>query len=751
MSILQGVVFITFDINTKETEFIRNDNITDYDTNTTNIYVQSKYKKSDGETVYLSADEITNYNFSLFTIKPLTNKVNEINGAITNELIEQVRGGVVKFVIPKSCTNRSGIVKCELHINKEKEMIASTRFILDVQQSLVTKFNDSLLDDKDFPVLQQLILDIQKTNNINDNIVSKTTTFSSYEINSLLNDKVDKGNVSLKDINKNNFKLDQTYLSEELLQQIAGTAAINTTVADRSVTTEKIAVDAVTAEETNFLRLIRTNYVDESRLTQGYVKSDGTITLPTTETNVYTSDFIEVNEGATYATNMTWQSGYYDKDKTFVSLITLNNISDTKKYFTVPTGVKYVRVAGLVTTDKKPMMNDGEYILDYVSYDEVTLSIKDESLKKYICDMIKSILLPLSANNTSFFDEKCLNLFDTTNTVISDGYINSTDGTVISNTKAKVTDFIEVSEGEYYIGNAAWDGATYDAQKNFVESRKFNSLYQVPAGVKYIRASTGIDNYNNKIVYLIKTNEDGYVPDGIMEVKLRFKNDKYASDIVDNIINIINNKLSVTSELSGLKWNCLGDSITYGECAANAQYHKIIGDKNNMTVRNYGISGTRITNGDNAMYLRYADMDNDADIITVFGGTNDYSNQVPLGTINDTTADTFYGALNILCEGLIKKYLGKKIGFITPIHRYTSGDITGKTHPITEYVDAIKNVCAKWSIPCLDLYSNGGFTPEVAEFKVAYTGSESPGDGLHPNAKGHALLAPKIESWLKSM
>ena len=196
MSVLQGVIFITFDINTKETEFIRNDNITDYDTNTTNIYVQSKYKKSDGETVYLSSSEIANYGFTLYTMKPLTNEVNEINGAITNELIEQVRGGVIKFVIPKACTNRHGVVKCELHINKEKEMIASTRFILDVKQSLVTKFNDSLLDDEDFPVLQQLILDIQKTNNINDSNRSKITTFSSDKIENIRENLISKINNS---------------------------------------------------------------------------------------------------------------------------------------------------------------------------------------------------------------------------------------------------------------------------------------------------------------------------------------------------------------------------------------------------------------------------------------------------------------------------------------------------------------------------------------------------------------------------
>ena len=209
MSVLQGVVFITFDINTKETEFIRNDNITDYDTNTTNIYVQSKYKKSDGETVYLSSSEIANYGFTLYTMKPLTNEVNEINGAITNELIEQVRGGVIKFAIPKACTNRHGVVKCELHINKKKERIASTRFILDVKQSLVTEFDDSLLEDSDFPVLQQLIKNVQKANYIDDEIVSQITTYSSNKIEQENND------IKTDMLNKINNQFYQTLISHK--------------------------------------------------------------------------------------------------------------------------------------------------------------------------------------------------------------------------------------------------------------------------------------------------------------------------------------------------------------------------------------------------------------------------------------------------------------------------------------------------------------------------------------------------------
>jgi hypothetical protein len=57
-------------------------------------------------------------------------------------------------------------------------------------------------------------------------------------------------------------------------------------------------------------------------------------------------------------------------------------------------------------------------------------------------------------------------------------------------------------------------------------------------------------------------------------------------------------------------------------------------------------------------------MDDDADLITVFGGTNDFNANSPIGTIADTASTTFYGSLHILIEGLIDKYPSKAIAFI---------------------------------------------------------------------------------------
>ena len=185
MSALQSTIFIEFDANTKKITFLRGDNVIDYDSNTTSIYARVKYKNLSGNTVYLTPSELEDYKFSLYTIKPMTNNVTEITGKVTDELKENVYGGVVKFEIPRVCTNRSGIVKCEIHIEQENKRIGSSNFVLDVKQSLVTQFDDALLNDEDFPVLRQLIFEIQNANNIDDNNRSKTTSYSSDKIETI--------------------------------------------------------------------------------------------------------------------------------------------------------------------------------------------------------------------------------------------------------------------------------------------------------------------------------------------------------------------------------------------------------------------------------------------------------------------------------------------------------------------------------------------------------------------------------------
>ncbi len=211
-------------------------------------------------------------------------------------------------------------------------------------------------------------------------------------------------------------------------------------------------------------------------------------------------------------------------------------------------------------------------------------------------------------------------------------------------------------------------------------------------------------------------------------------------------------------ELKGKKVNFIGDSITagVGASAPENKYVEVFARLTGSTVRNYGISGTRIArqhgvNQFGECYCdRFAEMDDDADIIVVFGGTNDYGHgDAPIGTPDDTTPDTFYGACNYLACELMKKYPTATIVFLTPFHRIGEDSSAGQRPdgPVLKvFVDIIREVAEKYSIPVLDLWKNGGVQPNVEVSRVTFMP-----DGLHPNDAGHELLANRLAGFLSAL
>lgn len=214
--------------------------------------------------------------------------------------------------------------------------------------------------------------------------------------------------------------------------------------------------------------------------------------------------------------------------------------------------------------------------------------------------------------------------------------------------------------------------------------------------------------------------------------------------------------------------NFLGDSITQGHGTSCQEkiYLNVLKERVGLAeARNYGIGGTRyaLQKGTescpkddwvdvNSFSERFEQMDDDADIVVVFGGTNDYGHgDAPLGSFSDRTPDTFYGACHYLYSELIKKYLGKTIVIMTPLHRSNElseyGTAKEKRYgSLREYVNAIREVAEYYSLPILDLYATSGMQPEVEEIKNTYIP-----DGLHPNDLGHQILAHKLEVFLQNL
>ena len=210
--------------------------------------------------------------------------------------------------------------------------------------------------------------------------------------------------------------------------------------------------------------------------------------------------------------------------------------------------------------------------------------------------------------------------------------------------------------------------------------------------------------------------------------------------------------------LQGLKINFLGDSITegYGCSCDEAKFTSLIATQHGAITRCYGISGTRLarqkTVSENPRHdldfpSRVAEMDPDADLIVVFGGTNDFGHgDAPFGEFSDRTVWSFCGALHVLYTSLLEKYPGATIMVMTPLHRATEAipNMHGKV--LKDYVDMIRKAAEYYSLPVLDLYATYGVQPAVPVMKEKYMP-----DGLHPNDAGQMILAGKIAKFIETL
>lgn len=213
-------------------------------------------------------------------------------------------------------------------------------------------------------------------------------------------------------------------------------------------------------------------------------------------------------------------------------------------------------------------------------------------------------------------------------------------------------------------------------------------------------------------------------------------------------------------ELKGIKANFLGDSITEGAGVPDQKYAywSVLKDRYGLAeARCYGIGGTRIARQqkpsekprwDLDFCSRVEGMDPDADLVVVFGGTNDFGHgDAPFGTPADRTVDTFYGALHVLMRSLIEKYPAATIVFMTPLHRAVEfKEDRPDVPPLAAYVHAIKEVAEYYGIPVMDLFANSNIQPQIPVQKELFTK-----DGLHPNIAGAARIAERLGNFLLAL
>ncbi len=211
----------------------------------------------------------------------------------------------------------------------------------------------------------------------------------------------------------------------------------------------------------------------------------------------------------------------------------------------------------------------------------------------------------------------------------------------------------------------------------------------------------------------------------------------------------------------------LGDSITmgYGLENVSVRFSTVFSQMIGCEEANFGITGTLMarsgtskTNG-SSYVERCSLLPQDADLVVVYGATNDYFwSDTPIDGEAPDDDRVFTHAVRHLCQKLRATYPQKDILFILPYKMRGIGNYFGGTHwrddhnghntdarnymgyTLADYVSILKDVCREFDVPYLDLYDDFGI--DVAHSDDDFETYTL--DGCHPNEAGHKRIAEQL-------
>ena len=286
--------------------------------------------------------------------------------------------------------------------------------LIDIVNDIGTSLNDlvvkGVMTTEQYSQLITAINGLVKIGEINKDTLSVELKNEIEKINN----KIDKGNVSVADINKNLGKLDQTFLSDELLQQIAGTANINATVADNSVTTQKLTDKSVTGRKTDFIK-VSSNLLNPNKVI--FDKSFDTAGNIIDDSGYFISDLIPFDTTKKISFSLgTYRINLYDASGTllFRTGVTNNTTYDASK---IP-NVAYFRISRKLNP-KSIMLNYGDTLKTFENYYE---KIESDMLPRITLNDIEDVVI--TPENEVHF-KKSNNLFNKYDLLFDKGLNNS--------------------------------------------------------------------------------------------------------------------------------------------------------------------------------------------------------------------------------------------------------------------------------------------------------------------------------------
>lgn len=277
-----------------------------------------------------------------------------------------------------------------------------------------------------------------------------------------LAEKLNKGKVSVLDIDKTLGKLDQTFMSDAFLQQMAGNTPINAVPADNSLTPNKFAFPVTKGVQGK-------NLFDKSTaLPNSYITSSGTVA---TSNGWYASDWISIQPNTPYYKNTYNSVAFYDANKVFISYSTSG-----QKALTSPANAYYLRLS--ISNTDSVTINTAQLELGTVGTPYEPFNGKTQ------VDDIKGLNDKL--RNYAYRGIKNKNLFDK-GTVTPGAYVNYTNGLVSPVSANNASDYIPVTPSTAYYKNKTDQYAFYDINKLFISGAASGNSFTTPSNAYFMR------------------------------------------------------------------------------------------------------------------------------------------------------------------------------------------------------------------------------------------------------------------------
>lgn len=473
----------------------------------------------------------------------------------------------------------------------------------------------------------------------------------------------------------------------------------------------------------------------------GFVNENGTIT---DNDNFMYSDFIEVREGQEieYSINaynaqvITISAWKYDKtfvlNKSVYGKVSSPNV--LSGVYTVPSDIRYIRITRWKAYNYGD--NDSADIpLKYSIVSEANEAVNE--VKEYAYGLTKTVV---SAN-----------LYNENDTGVKTGYYLDTDGTEKSASTCRITGFIKVKPNTKYSKNAfnsislGHIGSAYDKDKKWISNIngvRHESVddFTTPFNIEYVRLNVSSSNGTTMVT------EGDYTQ--FPTEYIGYEN--YTTAREDILLNENQLAQAHASNWKGKVWHGFGTSIT--NTSNEGKYANYLAEISGMTFVNHGYSGGCIGSGSgvaNSQIINMIDSANlsNADLVTVEGFVNDWSQSVPIGDNTDKTTETLKGAIYVAITKLLSK-TNATIIFLTDHtgRLFNSTDIrrtvlrNGKTQD--DYRKATIEMCNYLNIPVIDVGRKCMISEDTPNYLV---------DQIHHTEKGGEQFARTVWSELKNI